>query len=83
MKAADIDIDSWEEKSSDLATWRKRVYVAVETVEWKRKEKYLDGWRKRHPSHFDNYAIVIDGQPMMMMKYHLQQDCYLNLAISM
>ena len=51
LKAADIDTDSWESQASDRATWRKKVHDAVKTVEWKRKEKYLEGWRKRHPSH--------------------------------
>ncbi len=54
LKAADIDNDSWKSKASDRATWRKKVHDAVKTVEWKRKEKYLEGWRQKHPSHFDN-----------------------------
>ncbi len=50
LKAADIDTDSWKSKASDRVTWRKKVHDAVKkTVEWKRKEKYLEGWRKRHP----------------------------------
>ncbi len=79
VKAADIDIDSGHRlirrrKLYDWATWRKKAHVnAGETVIWKRKKKYLEGCRKRHPSTFDNDIIVIAGQPMMRINVRQQQ----------
>ncbi len=59
LKTADIDTDSWESQASDRATWKKKVYMLLR-LDWKRKEKYLDEWRKRHPSHFRQlYAIIV------------------------
>ncbi len=54
LKAVDIHTDSWESQASDQATWRMKVHDTVKIVEWKQKEKYLEGWKKRHPSHADN-----------------------------
>ncbi|XP_072039383.1 uncharacterized protein [Amphiura filiformis] len=50
LKTADMDVDTWETKASDRVNWRKKIHDAGKTVERKRKEKYLEGWRKRHPS---------------------------------
>ncbi|XP_072047132.1 uncharacterized protein [Amphiura filiformis] len=43
LNTADMDVDTWETKASD---WRKKIHDAGKTVERKRKEKYLEGWRK-------------------------------------
>ena len=60
LKSVDIDTHSWERKASDRATWQKEVHDAVNTVEWKRKEKYLEGWRKRPSFPFRQlYAIIV------------------------
>jgi len=50
LKTADIDVETWEKKAEDRNLWRKKITDAGNTVERKRKEKYLEGWRKRHPS---------------------------------
>ena len=46
LKAADIDTDSWERKTSDWVTWRKKVHDAGKIIEWKRQEKILKGGEK-------------------------------------
>ncbi len=43
-----------QQKSIFLALTTIGGITRLKTVEWKRKEKYFEGWRKRHPSHFDN-----------------------------
>lgn len=50
LKTADIDVETWEKAAEDRVLWRKKVTDAGITVELKRKEKYLEGWRKRHPT---------------------------------
>ncbi|XP_072041391.1 uncharacterized protein [Amphiura filiformis] len=50
LKTADMDVDTWETKVSDRVSWKKKIHDAGKTVERKRKEKYLEGWRKRHSS---------------------------------
>ena len=50
LKAADMDVDTWESDAKNRHFWRKEILDAGNTVERKRKEKYLEGWRKRHPS---------------------------------
>ena len=50
LKAADMDVDTWESDAKNRPFWRKKILDAGNTIERKRKEKYLEGWRKRHPS---------------------------------
>ena len=49
LKAADMDVDTWESDAKNRPFWRKKILDAGNTIERKRKEKYLEGWRKRHP----------------------------------
>ena len=49
LKAADMDVDTWESDAKNRSSWRKKIIDAGNTIERKRKEKYLEGWRKRHP----------------------------------
>ena len=68
LKAADMEVDTWESDAKNRPFWRKKIIDAGNTIERKRKEKYLEGWRKRHPViQLKTAFIEIDGQPMMMM----------------
>ena len=49
LKAADMDVDTWESDAKNRPFWRKKIIDAGNTIERKSKEKYLEGWRKRHP----------------------------------
>ena len=47
--ATDMDVDTWESEAKNRPFWRKKTIDAGNTIERKGKEKYLEGWRKRHP----------------------------------
>ena len=49
LKTADMDVDTWESDAKNRPFWRKKILDAGNTIERKRKEKYLEGWRKRQP----------------------------------
>ena len=49
LKEADMDVDTWESDAKNWPFWRKKIIDAGNTIERKRKEKYLEGWRKIHP----------------------------------
>ena len=49
LKATDMNVDTWESEAKNWPFWRKKIIDAGNTIERKRKEKYLEGWRKRHP----------------------------------
>ena len=49
LKAADMDVDTWESDAKHRPFWRKKIIDAGNIIERKRKEKYLEGWRKRYP----------------------------------
>ena len=50
LKAADIDEETWERKAKNRPLWRKKIHDVGVTVERNKKEKYMEGWRKRHHS---------------------------------
>ena len=76
---------TWKRKARNWPLWRKKIIYASITVKRRRKEKFLEGWRKRHPSSPSIAFIETDGfnwwwRDTNNLKVH-QNECYMNSQI--
>ena len=65
LKAADMDIDTWESDAKNQPFWRKKIIDACNTLkEREKRSTWKDGGKETPEIQLKTAFIEIDGQPM-------------------